>query len=160
MKDELLINYRKLFKLKGYCDICYINLDPMKIGKFICKLRIENGDSQYTLADKVKISRQAVSKWERGITIPNHKSLMKLSDIYHISINEILNSCKKDEESTPITMEEYERQVNNNIELSERINKTLEFINHRQEDINNGGNEHEYRSNEFIVKILKGEDKQ
>ena len=43
-------------------------------------------------------------------------------------------------------------------ELKERINKTLEFIDHRQEDINNGGNEHEYRSNEFIVKILKGEE--
>lgn len=43
--------------------------------------------------------------------------------------------------------------------LAKRINKAIEYIEHRQEDINNGGNEHEYKSNEFIMNILKGEDK-
>ena len=40
-------------------------------------------------------------------------------------------------------------------DLQERIDKAIEYIEHRQEDINNGGNEHEYKSNEFIKNILK-----
>ena len=44
--------------------------------------------------------------------------------------------------------------------LAKRIDKAIEYIEHRQEDINNGGNEHEYKSNEFIINILKGSDKE
>ena len=66
-------------------------MDPDKIGKFIYELRKEKNLSQYQLADMVPISRQGVSKWERGKTIPDTQTLVVLSKIFDVSINELLN---------------------------------------------------------------------
>lgn len=66
-------------------------MDPDKIGKFIYELRKEKNLSQYELADMVPISRQGVSKWERGKTIPDTQTLVVLSKIFDVSINELLN---------------------------------------------------------------------
>ena len=66
-------------------------MDPDKIGKFIYELRKERNLSQYQLADMVPISRQGVSKWERGKTIPDTQTLVVLSKIFDVSINELLN---------------------------------------------------------------------
>ena len=65
-------------------------MDSDKIGKFIYQLRTEKNLSQYQLADKIPISRQAVSKWERGVTIPDSSTLMRLSEIFGVTINELL----------------------------------------------------------------------
>ena len=65
-------------------------MDNKKIGEFILKLRKEQKLTQDELAEKIPISRQAVSKWERGITIPDSATLLKLSEIFNVSINEIL----------------------------------------------------------------------
>lgn len=88
--EKFAINYRRIFKLKGYCDKNYVKLNPTKTGRIIKKLRIENGYSQYTLADKLEISRQAVSKWERGVAIPSTETLIKLSEAFKVSINDLL----------------------------------------------------------------------
>lgn len=61
-----------------------------KIGNFIRQLRKEAELSQYQLADKIPISRQAVSKWERGETIPDSSTLLRLSEIFDVTINELL----------------------------------------------------------------------
>ena len=66
------------------------NMDQDKIGKFILQLRTERKLSQYQLADMVPISRQAVSKWERGESIPDSSTLVRLSDIFNVTINELL----------------------------------------------------------------------
>ena len=78
-----------------------------KIGKFIKQLRTEKELSQYQLADLVPISRQAVSKWERGESIPDSSTLVRLSDIFGVTINELLagkhlkdNSIKQLENTT------------------------------------------------------------
>lgn len=65
-------------------------MDSKEIGHFIYELRTEKGLSQYQLADMIPISRQAVSKWERGITIPDSATLLILSKIFDVSINELL----------------------------------------------------------------------
>lgn len=70
-------------------------MDSEKIGLFIKFLREKNHYSQVTLADKLHISRQAISKWERGITIPNPDILLELSTIFNVSINEILIGKEK-----------------------------------------------------------------
>ena len=82
-------------------------MNPDKISKFIFKLRTEKGLSQYQLADMIPISRQAVSKWERGKTIPDSSTLIRLSEIFEVSINELLkgerlehNSIKELESTT------------------------------------------------------------
>ncbi len=61
-----------------------------KTGKFILSLRQEKGLSQYQLAEMIPISRQAVSKWERGENIPDSYTLLKLSELFNVSINELL----------------------------------------------------------------------
>ena len=65
-------------------------MNQKQIGKFILKLRTEKNLSQYQLADLVPISRQAVSKWERGESIPDSSTLVRLSDIFGVTINELL----------------------------------------------------------------------
>ena len=65
-----------------------------KISKFIKNLREESNMTQEELADKIPISRQAISKWERGISIPDAQTLIRLSEIFNLSINEILSGEK------------------------------------------------------------------
>ena len=77
----------KIFK---YNDIDPVKLNPKKTGNKIKELRIKNGYSQYTLAYRIRISRQAVSKWERGIGVPSRETLLKLSKLFKVSINDLL----------------------------------------------------------------------
>ena len=74
-------------------------MNPDKISKFIYELRTEKKLSQYQLADMIPISRQAVSKWERGQTIPDSSTLIRLSDIFGVTINELLKGERLPENS-------------------------------------------------------------
>ena len=65
-------------------------MDNEKIGTFIKKLRQENNMSQNDLAEKIPINREAISKWERGIGLPSIAYLLKLSDLFEVSVNEII----------------------------------------------------------------------
>ena len=65
-------------------------MDKEKIGKFILELRKEKNLTQEELAELIPIDRGAISKWERCITIPDSSTLLILSRIFDVSINEIL----------------------------------------------------------------------
>ena len=56
------------------------------------RLRTKNGFSQDDVADKVFVTRQAVSRWENGETVPNTETLKRLSNLYNVSINTLLGS--------------------------------------------------------------------
>lgn len=56
------------------------------------ELRTKNGLSQDKLAEMVFVSRQAVSRWETGETVPNTETLKLLSKLFHVSINTLLGS--------------------------------------------------------------------
>ncbi len=58
----------------------------------IYELRTKNGLSQDELADKVFVTRQAVSRWENGDTVPNTETLKLLSNLFKVSINTLLGS--------------------------------------------------------------------
>lgn len=60
------------------------------VAKYLSYLRKQHGFTQEELAEKLKVSRQAVSHWECGESIPDVAVLLDLSKIYEISINEIL----------------------------------------------------------------------
>ena len=55
-------------------------------------LRTKNGLSQDELAEKVHVTRQAVSRWENGDTVPNTETLKLLSQLFGVSINTLLGS--------------------------------------------------------------------
>ena len=58
-------------------------------------LRTGRGLSQDELAERVYVTRQAVSRWENGETVPNTETLKLLSDFYNVSINTLLGSPRK-----------------------------------------------------------------
>ena len=64
----------------------------METKDVILKLRTDRGLSQDELAEKVFVTRQAVSRWENGETIPNTETLKLLSDLFGVSINTLLGS--------------------------------------------------------------------
>lgn len=65
-------------------------MDYEKIGKFIKELRIENNMTQQQLADKIPITREAVSKWERGRNKPDRTSLEILSKLFNVTTEELI----------------------------------------------------------------------
>lgn len=65
--------------------------DMTKIGLNIARLRKESGMTQMELADRLGISYQAVSSWERGSTMPDISKLPLLADSFGVSIDDILN---------------------------------------------------------------------
>ena len=58
----------------------------------IYELRTKNGLTQDDLAEKVLVTRQAVSRWENGETVPNTETLKLLSRLFRVSINTLLGS--------------------------------------------------------------------
>ena len=59
------------------------------------ELRTKAGMSQEELAEKVFVTRQAVSRWENGETVPNTETLKLLSELYNVSIDTLLGSPRK-----------------------------------------------------------------
>lgn len=64
----------------------------MEAKNIIYELRTKNGLSQDELAEKVFVTRQAVSRWENGETVPNTETLKLLSKLFNVSINTLLGS--------------------------------------------------------------------
>ena len=66
-------------------------LDIKTLGKNIKELRSQYGLTQTMFADAMHVSFQAVSNWERGNTMPDISKLPELAEIFHISVDELLN---------------------------------------------------------------------
>ena len=64
----------------------------METRQVILQLRTAKGLSQEELAAKVYVTRQAVSRWETGETVPNTETLKLLSQLFDVSINTLLGS--------------------------------------------------------------------
>ena len=66
-------------------------MDQLKIGKFIADCRKQKNLTQMQLAEKLGITDKAISKWERGIAMPDTSIMLELCDILGISVNELLS---------------------------------------------------------------------
>ena len=97
-------------------------MDQEKIGKFIASCRKEKKLTQEELAEKLNITKNAVSKWERGLSLMDMSLLKPLSEILGVSINEILAGEKIEEKDIEKKSEE------NIIKLTELINlKSMKY---------------------------------
>lgn len=67
----------------------------METKNVIYELRTKNGMSQDELAERVFVTRQAVSRWENGETVPNTDTLKLLSKLFDVSINTLLGSPRQ-----------------------------------------------------------------
>ena len=67
----------------------------METKDIIFELRTKRGLSQEGLAEKIFVTRQAVSRWETGETVPNTETLKLLSQLFDVSINTLLGSPRQ-----------------------------------------------------------------
>lgn len=72
-------------------------MDAIKVGNFIRELRKKNGLTQKAFGEKYNVTYQAVSKWERGINMPDVSLLREISKDFNVSIESILDGEIKDE---------------------------------------------------------------
>lgn len=84
-------------------------MDTKKVGMFLKQLRTENGMTQEQLGEKIGVSNKTISRWETGNYMPPIECLKILSDLYQISINEILGGERA-------TGEDFTRVAEQNIE--------------------------------------------
>ena len=83
-------------------------MDQVKIGKFIAECRKKVNLTQMQLAEKLGITDKAISKWERGIAMPDSSIMLELCDILNISVNDLL--CGE-----VVTMDNYNKEIEKNL---------------------------------------------
>lgn len=81
-------------------------MDLIKIGRFIAVCRKKKNITQEQLAEKLYITDKAVSKWERGLSLPDADKMLDLCNILDINVNELLNGEKIDMQNYEKKMEE------------------------------------------------------
>ena len=67
----------------------------METKDVLLQLRTQKGYSQDELAEQVFVTRQAVSRWENGETVPGTETLKLLSKLFNVSINTLLGAPRK-----------------------------------------------------------------
>lgn len=68
-----------------------LDMDQIKIGKFIASCRKKQGMTQVKLAEKLGITDRAISKWENGKSLPDSGIMMELCEHLNINVNELLS---------------------------------------------------------------------
>lgn len=101
-------------------------VNPIKVGRHISSLRKSRGMTQNQLGDKLHVSFQAVSKWERGETLPDTMLLPDLAAALSTTVDSILNGGERPMKSP----EQYTRtatiaQMREGIDCFERIGELL-----------------------------------
>ncbi len=77
----------------------------MKLYEKIIKLRKSNGWSQEELAEKLDLSRQAISRWENGTALPDANNILQLSKIFGVTSDYLLNEDYSDNGDIPCVKE-------------------------------------------------------
>jgi len=104
----------------------------------IAKLRKDAGLTQMELAERMNISFQAVSSWERGQTMPDISKLHELSEIFGVSIDEILNNKRGAQIVEAIALDKLPEEIPTMEELAEvgpilsvnQVDKAAETVMH------------------------------
>lgn len=66
-------------------------MDLDNLGKKLKEVRLEKELSQEEVASKLFVSRQAVSRWETGKSIPDYPTLVSICELYNISLDNLFN---------------------------------------------------------------------
>lgn len=77
--------------MRGHVIIIHVKEADMTFGEKLKKLRIEKGLTQEQLAEKIYVTRTAVSKWETDRGYPSVDSLKLLSDIFGVSVDSLIS---------------------------------------------------------------------
>ena len=91
-------------------------IDREAFGAFLARLRKEKGLTQKELAQQLYVSDKAVSKWERGLSLPDISLLTPLAEILGVTVTELLRGERLEEKSLPV--DQVEELVTGSLELS------------------------------------------
>ena len=83
-------------------------MDLKKIGKFIAEQRKKAGFSQESLAEELDVSNRSISKWERGICLPETTKMPALCKLFNITINDLFSG-------EIVDMKNHEKKSNENL---------------------------------------------
>ncbi len=73
-------------------------MDMVRIGAFLKELRVQNHMTQEQLGEKLGVTNKTISRWECGTYLPPVEMLKELSDLYGLTINEIVSGHRLNEE--------------------------------------------------------------
>lgn len=80
-------------------------INQIKIGNFLKELRKEKGKTQEEIAQMYGVSSRSVSRWENGNTMPDLSILVELADYYDVSMGEIIDGKREDQDMDKKTKE-------------------------------------------------------
>ena len=73
-------------------------MDLLSIGNFIAQLRKQNGLTQEQLGEQIGVTNKTVSRWETGVYMPPADALMKMSELFGVTVNELLSGKRLSEQ--------------------------------------------------------------
>ena len=100
-------------------------MELTQIGKFIAELRKEQGFTQEQLGDKIGVTNKTISRWETGMYLPPADALLMISELFDVSINEILCGKRLSKEEYKEAAEENLKQTIKASSFSLKVTKPL-----------------------------------
>ncbi len=96
------------------------------VGKNIKKLREKNGLTQLELADKLNVTRQAISNWETEKTQPDIDTLQKLAQIFEVSVEELIYGTER--KFTTVVNNNNVRNVTKGLSFGAALAMVISFV--------------------------------
>lgn len=93
----------------------------MSVGKRISELRKQRGFTQEYVAEQLGVSRQAVSKWESDISLPNMENMVKISTLLDVSLDDIIQT----QEKNVVSLEYLEQYAYERLEKVKKIDNLV-----------------------------------
>lgn len=135
-------------------------VDSVQVGKHIASLRKAKALTQNELGERLNVSFQAVSKWERGETLPDVSILVDLANVLETTTDNILNGGKRIMEyNRKITIEQMREGIECFIKMGELLGKDNLFYIGAMEGIDNKMNieSEKYLSDSYTKEALIAE---
>lgn len=102
-------------------------MHPEEFGKFLIEQRNNNNLTQQQLADKLYVTSSAVSKWERGLSLPDISKFEDIARVFDLSLLEVMQ-CRQ--ENNQINKEELDKTIADTMKMSycKGIRKAMIFV--------------------------------
>ena len=88
-----------------------MKMDLLSIGNFIAQLRKQNGLTQEQLGEQIGVTNKTVSRWETGVYMPPADALMKMSELFGVTVNELLSGKRLSEQEYMVAAEKNLNQL-------------------------------------------------
>lgn len=109
----------------------------MELGSGLFSARKKSGLSQEEVAEKLGVSRQTISKWELGETLPDIRQSKKLALLYHLSLDELID-FDMDVQEIQEVIDKTSEEVQNKVDWTKAWGKKYPILTTYQEKVDTG----------------------